>query len=74
MTDAVQNPIDCTRRDQNDWYLYSLEVEAKLETVDREAGHEYVPMDVFVDPWTIKEHFQESSVHTRWSRTQKIVA
>jgi len=68
MTNAMQNPIDCTSRDQNDWSLHSLEVEAELEKLDRQAGHEYVPMDIFVDPRTMKEHFQDSSIRARWSR------
>jgi len=68
MTNAIQNPIDCTSRDQNDWSLNSFEVEAELEKLDRQAGHDYVPMDVFVDPRTRKEHFQSSSVNARWSR------
>ena len=74
MTNAMQNPIDCTSRDQNDWSLHSLEVEAELVKLDRQAGHEYVPMDVFVDPRTMKEHFQDSSIHARWSRIHQMAA
>jgi len=68
MTNAMQNPIDRTSRDQNDWSLHSFEVEAELEKLDRQAGHDYVPMDVFVDARTRKEHFQSSSIRSRWSR------
>jgi hypothetical protein len=68
MINARQNPIDCTARNQNDWFLHSCDVEAELEKLDRQAGHEYVPMDLFVAPETRKEHFESSSVSARWSR------
>ena len=68
MSDTMQNPAICTSRGHEDWSLYSLHVEAELENLDRQAGHEYLPMDVFVDPRTIKEHFQNSSIRARWAR------
>jgi hypothetical protein len=74
MTDAMNNPIDCTGRDQDDWSLHSLEVEAELEGRDRKAGHAYLPMDVFVDRRTMNEHFQNSSIRARWSRIHQIAA
>jgi hypothetical protein len=67
MTNRTQ-PITCTSRDQKDWALYSLEGEAELERLDRQAGHDYLPMDVYVDPRTVKEHFQDSSIRARWIR------
>jgi hypothetical protein len=66
MTNETQNPIDCAGGDHEDWPLHSLEAEAELEKLDRQAGHDYVPMDVFVDPTTRTEHFQSSSVRSRW--------
>ena len=72
MTNATQNPIDCTSRDQNDWSLNSVEVEAELEGLDRQAGHAYLPMDVFVDRRTVNEHFQNSSIRARWSRIHQV--
>jgi hypothetical protein len=68
MTNTVQNRMGCTSRDHKEWSLYSLEVEAELERLDREAGHDYVPMDVFVDPRMVKEDFQASSLRTRWAK------
>jgi hypothetical protein len=68
MTYDMQNPIDCISRDQDDWSRHSLEIESALEKLDRQAGHEYVPMDVFVDPRTRKEHFQDFAIRTRWAR------
>jgi hypothetical protein len=67
MTNTVQNPSGCTSGDHKHWSPYSLEVEAELEKLDREAGHDYVPMDIFIDRWTMKEHFQDSSIRARWA-------
>ena len=67
MTNTM-HPITCTSRDHQDWSLYSLEGEAELEQLDRQAGHDYLPMDVYVDPRTVKEHFQVSSIRVRWRR------
>ncbi len=70
MTNATQDPIftggGASRRP-----IYSLEVETELEESDRKAGHEYVPMDVFVDPRTMKQHFQMSSIRARWNEFQR---
>lgn len=68
MSSSTQNPISFTSRDQTDWSLLSLESEAEMETLDREADRDYLPMDVFVDPRTRKQHFQGSSVSARWTR------
>jgi hypothetical protein len=67
MTNTM-HPITCTSRDHKDRSLYSLEGEAELEQLDRQAGHDYLPMDVYVDPRTVKEHFQDSSIRVRWRR------
>ena len=68
MNYSTQNPIDCTSWDHTDWSRYSLEREAELERLDRKAGHDYLPMDVYVDARRVKEHFQVSSIHARWNR------
>ena len=68
MTYSMQDLVDCTGRDHTEWSPYSLNREAELERLDREAGHDYLPMDVFVDPRTVKEHFQDSSIRDRWRR------
>ena len=47
--------------------LYLLEGE--LEQVDREAGLDYLPMDVYIDALTISRHFQESPIRKRLTRT-----
>jgi hypothetical protein len=68
MSSSTQNPISFTSRDQTGWSLLSLESEAEMEKLDREADHDYLPMDVFVDLRTRKQHFQESSVRARWTK------
>lgn len=67
MTNSMRNAIASNSRDLIDRHLYSLGGVAELEMMDRKAGHEYVPMDVFVDPRTMKEHFQDSSIRERWT-------
>ena len=66
MTNSMQHTVTCTSGARVKWTLLSLKGEAEAEKLDRQAGHEYVPMDVFVDPGTMKEHFQASSISSRW--------
>ena len=73
MTYSIHSFADCTRRNHADWSPYSLEREAEMERLDREAGHDYLPMDAFVDPRTVKEHFQDSSIRARWRRVHPSV-
>ena len=65
MTNMVQKTVMCTSRAHENETLYSLKTEAEVEKLDREIGHDYVPMDVFIDPRTMKEHFQESPIRAR---------
>ena len=52
---------------QTERVLGSFKGEAELEKLDRQSGHQYIPMDVYVDPQTIKERFQASSSRKRWA-------
>lgn len=65
------NSIDCIKRDQRDRSLVSLKVEAELMRIDEDAGHEYIPMDVFVDSGTMKDHFQLSSIRARLASAKR---
>lgn len=67
MTNTMQNPISCKSGDHRDFFLHSFKLEAELEKLDREEGHDYVPMDIFVDPGMMKEHFQYSAIRARWA-------
>ncbi|MCB1753659.1 MAG: hypothetical protein KDI74_18270 [Gammaproteobacteria bacterium] len=71
MTHRIANRNSHTARDRREWLLYSLEVEAELEQLDRVAGHDYLPMDVFIDSGTLKRHFRDSSVRNRRLRLQR---
>jgi hypothetical protein len=65
MTNIVRKDAKCTSRAQVDGTLYSLKTEAEVEKLDREMDHDYVPMDVFIDPKTVKEHFQDPPIRAR---------
>lgn len=65
MTNIIRKDVKCTSKARVDWALYSLETEAEVEKLDREIGHDYLPMDVFIDPRTVKEHFQDSPIRAR---------
>jgi hypothetical protein len=56
---------------QIDQILCSAKGEAELESLDRRAGHQYIPMDVYITPGTMREHFQASSIRSRWIRMRQ---
>ena len=62
MTHTKQDPVS---KDQTDGVLGSTDSEPELENLDRQAGHQYLPMDVYIDPKTMEEHFQASSIRHR---------
>lgn len=68
MTDTKQHYAVCTGMFQTDWVSDAFKGETELEKLDRQSGHQYLPMDVYVDPKTIKEHFHASSIHKRCDR------
>ena len=61
MIDTTQIPVTSIGRGRMHRNLRA----AALEASDRQGRHEYVPMDVFVDPRTIKEHFLISTIRGR---------
>ena len=65
MTKATQPSTSSTGMCQTDWNLYSRRDKSVLEKAGSPSAHQYIPMDVYVDPQTIAEHFQASSVHDR---------
>jgi hypothetical protein len=71
MAVAKHKPSVFESRNQTQGRLCSLEDGRELEKFDRQAGHTYLPMDVYVDPTTIAEHFQASSISARWSRIHR---
>jgi len=67
MTRTLHNTGKPTCSAHTVWTRHSLE--EKFEKLDREADHDYVPMDLFIDPRTMQEHFQESAVRARVTGT-----
>ena len=65
MIDTTSHPVTSTRRLHINRELFSLNAEAELVESDRRLGHEYLPLDVFVDSLTIKQHFGIASLDTR---------
>ena len=49
---------------QTGWVLDTFKGEVELE----KSGRQYIPMDVYVDPKTIKKHFHASSIRKRGDR------
>jgi len=68
MTKATQHSTICSGMCQTDWVLDSFKGKSELEKLDNQSAHQYIPMDVYVDPQTINEHFQASSIHKRWAK------
>ena len=58
-------------KDQTDGVLNCLKGESELENLDRQAGHQYLPMDVYIDSKTMDEHFHASSIRRRWTKTHQ---
>jgi hypothetical protein len=61
MTEASQHSDASTYRVDEDGSLRPVKVEAEPEDIDLEADREYIAMDVFVNPMTMREHFRYSS-------------
>ena len=68
MADTRQYPPIRTGKDQTDGVVNSLKGESELEYLDHQPGHQYLPMDVYIDPGTMEEHFQTSSIRSRLAK------
>jgi hypothetical protein len=68
MAHTKQDPSTRIGTDQADGVLNCLTGESELENIDRQAGHQYLPMDVYIDSKTMDEHFHASSIHRRWTK------
>ena len=68
ITNPKQIPAVRTCMYKTQGFFDSLKCEAKLEKLDRQSGHQYIPMDIYVDSTTIKEHFQALTICNRWAR------
>jgi len=61
MTNAMKVTIDRISGARKDRSPCSIDAMFQQERLDDRAGREYLPMDVYVDPRTIRQHFQGSS-------------
>jgi hypothetical protein len=66
MAKIAQTCVALNVGDQGDLTLGAREFEANLERIDRVSGDDYIPMDVFVNPQTRKQHFQYLPLRARW--------
>lgn len=64
MTSTKHAPNISTSGDTSSWTKDFLNTEVELEKFDRQTGRQYLPMDVYVDPKTVNEHFQFHHVST----------
>ena len=71
MAHTKQDPSIRIGKDQTDGVLNCLEGKSELENLDRQAGHQYLPMDVYIDSKTMDEHFHASSIRRRWTKTHQ---
>lgn len=74
MTSSTRNAIASNSPASTDADLFYLAGGDESEKIDRSADRDYLPMDVFVDPGTMKKHFQESSINERWIGARPAVA
>lgn len=63
---------DISRGAGSDAAWCCLEAKAEMETLDFRIGHDYVPMDVFVDPGTSRQHFRLAPIRARWVRIKAV--
>ncbi len=56
MAHIKQNPVASTAKAGSSLTSYFLRGEPGKS--DREVDHDYVPMNVYIDPWTMKTRFQ----------------
>jgi len=54
-----------TGSDRGIWSWHALRAAAEREQSDRRAGHEYVPMDLYIDPQERRAHFSVFAVQRR---------
>lgn len=69
MTSNNDRAVSGTGGDQRDWSRHTLKDEEELEERDRREGHDYIPMDLYIDRAERHAHFSASVVLARLRRT-----
>jgi hypothetical protein len=64
MSNPKHNSYADTHKDLKNWFLHPVKSKADLGKPENMVDG-YVPMDVYVDPRTMKEQFNASSVRSR---------
>ena len=67
----TQHPSSSSETQPTDWSRHTLGDEYEVEQSDRRAGHDYLPMDVWVDPGDQGKHFDATSVAQRLTRRRR---
>jgi len=65
MTSNTEEDQTVTDTVQQNAITGNSKCDAELWELDRKEDHEYLPMNVFVDPATMKAHFPCLSIRTR---------
>ena len=65
MTSAKQISEMCNGMDPASRLFVPIAGGSEQEKSDRQANHQYVPMDIYLDNKTIQEHFLISSIRER---------
>jgi hypothetical protein len=65
MNSAKQIPEMCNGKDPGSRIFVPIAGRSEQEKLDRQANHQYVPMDIYLDNETIQEHFRMSSIRNR---------
>jgi len=68
MPNTIHKSTQCTSRDQRTGSRRYAGRAAEVKERERATEDDYLPMDVFVDPKTMREHFQRSSIRARCAR------
>lgn len=68
MSNTSQHPYAATYVVDGDGSVRPVNLESKREEIEPLAHPEYIPMDVFVNRMTIREHFRCSSLRAERCR------
>lgn len=74
MAKITQTCVILNVEDQGDLTFGPRENEAHMERTDCFSDNDYVPMDIFIDPETRKEHFRYAPLPARWIEIPKAMA
>lgn len=62
MANITQNPVTSTIKARS--HLTARSLRGEPGKSDPEVDHDYLPMNVYIDPWTMKMHFQGLSIQS----------